>query len=47
MSGEVFLQELCPIPGAVSGQVGWGPEQLDLVLGLAIGNLACSRGVGT
>ena len=35
----------CPIPGGVQGQVGWGPEQPDLVPHLVSGNHAhVSRG---
>ena len=37
----------CPIPGGVQGQVGRGPEQPGLVLGLAAGNLDCGRRTGT
>lgn len=33
----------CPIPGSVQSQVGWGPEQSDLVLDQAAGNPACDR----
>jgi len=36
-----------PIPRGVLGQAGWGPEQSDLVLDLAVDNPACGRGLGT
>ena len=36
-----------PVPEGVQGQVGWGPGQSELVLGLAAGNPACDRGVPT
>ena len=35
----------CPVPRDVQGQVGWDPEQSDLVLDLATGNRASSKGV--
>ena len=38
---------VCPIPGGVQGQVGWGPEHPDLILDLAASNPTCGRGVGT
>jgi len=37
---------VCPIPGGVQDQVGWGPGQSDLVLDLEVGSPACGRGVG-
>jgi len=36
-----------PSLGGGQGQVGWGPEQPDLVLDLAAGSPAYSRGFGT
>jgi len=46
-SGEVLAQAaqrgcVCPIPGGVQGQVGWGPGQPGLVLDMEVGG----RGVG-
>ena len=46
-SGETLAQVAqrggrCPIPGNTQGQVGWGPEQPDLVEDVS----ACCRGVG-
>ena len=35
----------CSVPGGVRGQVGWGPEQTDLVLDLVGGNPVYDRGV--
>ena len=37
----------CPVPGGVHGQVGWGPEQPDLMLDLAVGNSVNGKGAGT
>ena len=31
-------------PGGVQGQVGWGPGQPGLVLGMEVGSPACGRG---
>ena len=36
----------CPIPGAVQGQVGWGPGKPGLVLDMQVGGPACSGGDG-
>lgn len=33
-----------PLPWRCLGQVGWGPDQSDLVLNLAAGNSACAEG---
>ena len=40
------LRHLCPIPGGVQGQVGWGPGQPGLALNGEVGGPACGRGVG-
>jgi len=37
----------CPTLGGVQGQHGCGPGQPDLVPDLVVGNLDCSRGIGT
>lgn len=37
----------CLIPAGIQGQVGWGPQQTDLVLGLVVSNPAHNRGVET
>jgi len=34
---------VCPIPGGVQGQVGWGPGQPALVLDMEVGGHACGR----
>ena len=50
LSGEVqeqIAQRGCGCPGGVQGQVGWGPEQSDLVLDLVAGSPTCGRRVGT
>lgn len=37
----------CPIPAGTQGRVGWGPEQPELMLDVAVGKHACGRGLGT
>ena len=37
---------LCPVPGGVQGQVGWGPGQPSLVLNVEVGGPACGGGGG-
>ena len=51
-SGEVLEQVAqkgcgCPISTSIQGQIGWGPGQSDLVLHLAAGDPAHSKGVET
>ena len=38
---------MCPDPGGIQGQAGWGPGQPDLVFDVATGKPACGVGVGT
>ena len=38
--------DVSSIPGDVQGQVGWGPEQLGLVLNVEVGGSACGGGAG-
>ena len=50
-SGEALEQAAqggsgCPVSGGVQGQVGWGPGQPGLVLGMKVVGPACDREVG-
>jgi len=49
-SGEVLEQADhrgcgCSIPRGVQGQIGWGPRQDGLILGMQTGSAACNRGL--
>jgi len=35
----------CPIPGGIQDQVGWGPEQPDLVTDMEVSSPTCGKGV--
>ena len=35
----------CLVSGGIQGQVGWGPQQPELVIDLTVGNPACGTGL--